>query len=90
MIAMVQSLNFSVVSALILDKTQYQRQLAGLNQRSTSLLANCGQQQLFFKGNYPVLGTVAKQKTLPDPRIKKSAEVETSSGTWAWIQSSYK
>ena len=55
MIGMVQSLNVSVASALILYEAQRQRQNAGMYERSNSMLPEDEQQRLVFEGGYPVL-----------------------------------
>ncbi len=62
MVGMVQSLNVSVASALILYEAQRQRQNAGMYQRANSMLPPEEQQRLLFEGGYPVLARVAKQK----------------------------
>lgn len=68
MIGMVQSLNVSVASALILYEAQRQRQNAGMYERSNSMLPEDEQQRLLFEGGYPVLARVAKQKIALPPR----------------------
>lgn len=50
MVGMVQSLNVSVASALILYEAQRQRQNAGMYQRQSSLLDYEEQQRLLFEG----------------------------------------
>ncbi len=50
MIGMVQSLNVSVASALILYEAQRQRQNAGMYKRTHSVLAESEQQRLLFEG----------------------------------------
>lgn len=67
MIGMVQSLNVSVASALILYEAQRQRQNAGMYLRENSMLPEAEQQRLLFEGGYPVLAKVAKRKGLPYP-----------------------
>ena len=62
MVGMVQSLNVSVASALILYEAQRQRQNAGMYKRESSTLAYAEQQRLLFEGGYPVLARVAKEK----------------------------
>ncbi|MFP1455490.1 hypothetical protein ACLB1O_24705 [Escherichia coli] len=62
MIGMVQSLNVSVASALILYEAQRQRQNAGMYLRENSMLPEAEQQRLLFEGGYPVLAKVAKRK----------------------------
>ena len=68
MIGMVQSLNVSVASALILYEAQRQRQNAGMYQRANSMLPPQEQQRLLFEGGYPVLARVARQKVCLTPR----------------------
>lgn len=87
MIGMVQSLNVSVASALILYEAQRQRQNAGMYQRSESTLPYDEQQRLLFEGGYPVLARVAKHKGLPYPVINNDGEVEASPEWWAAMQS---
>ncbi|MCV5244590.1 tRNA (guanosine(18)-2'-O)-methyltransferase TrmH, partial [Escherichia coli] len=76
MIGMVQSLNVSVASALILYEAQRQRQNAGMYQRANSMLPPQEQQRLLFEGGYPVLARVARQKGLPYPHVNEQGEVE--------------
>ncbi|MDY0928989.1 tRNA (guanosine(18)-2'-O)-methyltransferase TrmH [Pantoea rodasii] len=87
MVGMVQSLNVSVASALILYEAQRQRQNAGMYQRTYSLLDEDEQQRLLFEGGYPVLARVAKQKNLPYPHINGQGEVEADADWWATMQS---
>lgn len=87
MVGMVQSLNVSVASALILYEAQRQRQNAGMYQRTYSLLDEDEQQRLLFEGGYPVLARVARQKNLPYPHINGQGEVEADADWWATMQS---
>ncbi len=50
MVGMVQSLNVSVASALILYEAQRQRQNAGMYLRENSMLPEAEQQRLLFEG----------------------------------------
>lgn len=86
MIGMVQSLNVSVASALILYEAQRQRQNAGLYRRDNSMLDNEEQQRLLFEGGYPVLANVAKRKGLPRPQIDEQGQVVASAEWWAAMQ----
>ncbi|MFS2225319.1 tRNA (guanosine(18)-2'-O)-methyltransferase TrmH [Pantoea sp. B65] len=90
MIGMVQSLNVSVASALILYEAQRQRQNAGMYNRTSSTLDEAEQQRLLFEGGYPVLARVAKHKGLPYPRINDSGEVVADDAWWTTMQSSVK
>lgn len=74
MIGMVQSLNVSVASALILYEAQRQRQNAGMYKRTHSVLAESEQQRLLFEGGYPVLAHVAKRKGLPNLILMNKAK----------------
>jgi tRNA (guanosine-2'-O-)-methyltransferase len=90
MVGMVQSLNVSVASALILYEAQRQRQNAGMYQRDHSLLDEAEQQRLLFEGGYPVLARVAKQKGLPYPWINAQGEPEADAEWWATMQAAGK
>ncbi|ORM74601.1 tRNA (guanosine(18)-2'-O)-methyltransferase TrmH [Pantoea wallisii] len=90
MVGMVQSLNVSVASALILYEAQRQRQNAGMYKRQHSLLDADEQQRLLFEGGYPVLARVAKQKGLPYPHINAQGEVEADAEWWSTMQATGK
>ncbi|OVZ96680.1 MULTISPECIES: tRNA (guanosine(18)-2'-O)-methyltransferase TrmH [Yersinia] len=87
MIGMVQSLNVSVASALILYEAQRQRQNAGMYQRTQSVLPEDEQQRLLFEGGYPVLAQVAKRKGLPRPHIDEQGQVIADAQWWSAMQS---
>lgn len=86
MIGMVQSLNVSVASALILYEAQRQRQNAGMYARTSSKLPDDVQQRLLFEGGYPVLAHVARRKNLPYPHINECGEIEADVAWWATMQ----
>ena len=86
MIGMVQSLNVSVASALILYEAQRQRQNAGMYERENSMLPEVEQQRLLFEGGYPVLARVAKQKQLPYPNVNAQGEIEADAAWWSTMQ----
>ncbi len=88
MTGMVQSLNVSVASALILYEAQRQRQIAGMYQREDSPLDEEEQQRLLFEGGYPVLARVAKHKGLPRPYIDHQGQIVADTPWWAAMQSS--
>ncbi|HHR5882365.1 TPA: tRNA (guanosine(18)-2'-O)-methyltransferase TrmH [Providencia alcalifaciens] len=90
MVGMVQSLNVSVASALILYEAQRQRQLAGMYDRENSLLSEQEQQEWLFEGGYPVLAEVAKRKRLPRPFINQQGQIEADDAWWAQMQLSEK
>jgi tRNA (guanosine-2'-O-)-methyltransferase len=83
---MVQSLNVSVASALILYEAQRQRQNAGMYRREHSMLNQEEQQRLLFEGGYPVLANVAKRKRLPRPHIDEQGQVVADAEWWATMQ----
>lgn len=86
MIGMVQSLNVSVASALILYEAQRQRHNAGMYLRTHSALDEEEQQRLLFEGGYPVLANVAKRKGLPCPQIDQQGQVVADAEWWATMQ----
>ncbi|QZN95592.1 tRNA (guanosine(18)-2'-O)-methyltransferase TrmH [Symbiopectobacterium purcellii] len=87
MIGMVQSLNVSVASALILYEAQRQRQNAGMYQRDTGMLDDDEQQRLLFEGGYPMLARVAMRKKLPRPHIDHQGQIIADTAWWAAMQS---
>ncbi|MGO2306587.1 MAG: tRNA (guanosine(18)-2'-O)-methyltransferase TrmH [Providencia sp.] len=86
MAGMVQSLNVSVASALILYEAQRQRQLAGMYEREHSLLSEEEQQEWLFEGGYPVLAEVSKRKGLARPYINNIGQIEADDEWWAQMQ----
>ncbi|MFC3393777.1 tRNA (guanosine(18)-2'-O)-methyltransferase TrmH [Brenneria rubrifaciens] len=88
MTGMVQSLNVSVASALILYEAQRQRQIAGMYQRDKSPLEEEEQQRLLFEGGYPVLARVAKRKSLPRPHIGNHGQIVAAATWWTAMQAS--
>ncbi len=86
MLGMVQSLNVSVASALILYEAQRQRQLAGQYTIQQSRLDEAEQQRLLFEGGYPVLARVARQKRLPRPYIDQQGQIIADQQWWSAMQ----
>lgn len=86
MVGMVQSLNVSVASALILYEAQRQRQNAGMYRREDSTLSHDEQQRLLWEGGYPVLANVAKRKKLPRPYINEQGQIDASQSWWNAMQ----
>lgn len=86
MAGMVQSLNVSVASALILYEAQRQRQLAGMYDRTYSVLSAQEQQEWLFEGGYPVLAEVAKRKGLSRPYINEQGQIEAPDDWWLQMQ----
>lgn len=87
MMGVVQSLNVSVASALILYEAQRQRQNAGMYQRENSILPEAEQQRLLFEGGYPVLAKVANRRNLPYPQLNDSGEIIADAAWWTTMQS---
>ncbi len=90
MAGMVQSLNVSVASALILYEAQRQRENAGMYQRQISPLSPKEQQRLLFDGGYPVLSNVAKRKKLPRPFIDDTGQIIADEQWWSAMQMTVK
>ncbi|WP_241569578.1 tRNA (guanosine(18)-2'-O)-methyltransferase TrmH [Rosenbergiella collisarenosi] len=90
MVGMVQSLNVSVASALILYEAQRQRQIAGLYQRDYSDIDSQEQQRLLFEGGYPTLARVAKHKGLAYPSIDQAGEIHADQAWWDSMQATRK
>ncbi|GBU12589.1 tRNA mG18-2'-O-methyltransferase [Enterobacterales bacterium] len=90
MAGMVQSLNVSVASALILYEAQRQRENAGMYRRQISPLSPKEQQRLLFDGGYPVLSNVAKRKKLPRPFIDETGQIIADEQWWAAMQMTVK
>jgi tRNA (guanosine-2'-O-)-methyltransferase len=73
MVGMVQSLNVSVASALVLYEAYHQRMAAGLyDQRS---LDNETYQTLLFEACHPKIANCCLQKRLPYPAIDDDAQI---------------
>lgn len=86
MIGMVQSLNVSVASALILYQKQRQGQNTSLYCCDHSMLDEEEQQRLLFEDGYPVLVNVAKRKGLPKLHIDDQGQVVAKIKWWAVMQ----
>ncbi|WCE29822.1 tRNA (guanosine(18)-2'-O)-methyltransferase TrmH [Vibrio sp. SCSIO 43137] len=86
MVGMVQSLNVSVASALILFEAQRQRQLAGMYDRETSALPEEVIHKTLFERGHPVLAKVAKRKKLPYPPLDSEGQIIADQAWWAEMQ----
>lgn len=86
MVGMVQSLNVSVASALILYEAQRQRQLAGMYQRETTRLPEAVVHRILFERGHPVLAKVARCKGLPYPRLDSEGQIIADKTWWATMQ----
>ncbi|NGN99164.1 tRNA (guanosine(18)-2'-O)-methyltransferase TrmH [Grimontia sp. S25] len=86
MIGMVQSLNVSVASALILYEAQRQRQNAGMYRRTRTLIPQAEVDRIIFERGHPVLAKVAKRKGLPYPDLDEEGQIVADEAWWAKMQ----
>ncbi len=84
MMGMVQSLNVSVASALILYEAQQQRQKAGLYDKVS--ISDEDLNALLFEGCHPALFAQAKTKNLPIPTLDDRGEIQASEHWWQAMQ----
>lgn len=86
MVGMVQSLNVSVASALILYEAQRQRQNAGMYQRTRTLIPQAEVDRILFERGHPVLAKVARRKGLPYPALDDEGQIVADPTWWASMQ----
>ena len=86
MVGMVQSLNVSVASALILYEAQRQRELAGMYNKSKTDLPDDVVNKILFERGHPVLAKVAKRKGLPMPKLDDIGQIVADEAWWAEMQ----
>jgi tRNA (guanosine-2'-O-)-methyltransferase len=86
MVGMVQSLNVSVASALILYEAQRQRQMSGMYERDESCLPDAVVQRILFERGHPVLAKVAKKKKLPYPLLDEHGQIIADEAWWREMQ----
>lgn len=84
MVGMVQSLNVSVASAVVLYEAQRQRQIAGLY--NTSRLPEERRQRVLFEGGHPIFAEACKRKGLPYPQIDEEGQIVASDDWWQKMQ----
>lgn len=87
MVGMVQSLNVSVASAVILYEAQRQRQAAGMYDNAQSALPAETIHRILFERGHPVLAKVAKRKQLPYPPLDEQGQIVADKEWWAQMQS---
>ncbi|QUJ67314.1 tRNA (guanosine(18)-2'-O)-methyltransferase TrmH [Photobacterium sp. GJ3] len=87
MVGMVQSLNVSVASALILYEAQRQRHNAGMYEREHTQLPPETVHRILFERGHPVLAKVAKRKKLPYPPLDDAGQIVADDAWWQAIQS---
>ncbi|EKO3659923.1 tRNA (guanosine(18)-2'-O)-methyltransferase TrmH [Vibrio metschnikovii] len=86
MVGMVQFLNVSVASALILYEAQRQRQQAGMYDREQSALSQATIQRILFERGHPVLAKVAKRKGLAYPLLDDQGQIIADKKWWDAMQ----
>ncbi|MBD1390165.1 tRNA (guanosine(18)-2'-O)-methyltransferase TrmH [Neiella sp. HB171785] len=86
MMGMVQSLNVSVASAIILYEAQRQRALAGMYEASQGVEPE-EKQRLLFEGCHEILAKRCRQKGLPYPRVDDKGDVQASDDWWQVMRS---
>ncbi|GLS84969.1 tRNA (guanosine(18)-2'-O)-methyltransferase TrmH [Paraferrimonas haliotis] len=83
---MVQSLNVSVATALILYEAQLQRKKAGLYEQRTIDQDTC--QRLLFEGGHPIFAKACRRKGLPYPKVDENGQIVASEDWWQKMQMS--
>ncbi|WP_162062292.1 tRNA (guanosine(18)-2'-O)-methyltransferase TrmH [Vibrio taketomensis] len=86
MMGMVQSLNVSVASAIILYEAQRQRQEAGMYDKEQSSLPEDVIHRILFERGHPVLAKVAQRKKLPYPPLDGEGQIVADEAWWAEMQ----
>ncbi|CAM2829636.1 tRNA (guanosine(18)-2'-O)-methyltransferase TrmH [Vibrio neptunius] len=86
MIGMVQSLNVSVASAVIMYEAQRQRQEAGMYSNQVSTLPQDTIHRILFERGHPVLAKVAKRKGVPYPSLDEEGQIIADDEWWAEMQ----
>ncbi len=86
MIGMVQSLNVSVASAVILYEAQRQRNAAGMYDKQHSALPEETIHRTLFERGHPVLAKVAKRKGLPYPPLDDEGQIVADEAWWKEMQ----
>ncbi len=86
MIGMVQSLNVSVASAVILYEAQRQRDAAGMYDKENSSLPDEIIHRTLFERGHPVLAKVAKRKGLAYPPLDDEGQIVADEAWWKEMQ----
>ncbi|MCK6263297.1 tRNA (guanosine(18)-2'-O)-methyltransferase TrmH [Vibrio sp. ZSDE26] len=87
MMGMVQSLNVSVASAIVLYEAQRQRQQAGMYDKQESTIPKEAIHKTLFERGHPVLAKVAKRKKLPYPPLDDEGQIVADENWWKEMQS---
>ncbi|WP_434931009.1 tRNA (guanosine(18)-2'-O)-methyltransferase TrmH [Shewanella sp. HL-SH5] len=80
MLGMVQSLNVSVASALIMYEAQRQREQAGMY--GTRHLDETYCQKMLFEQGHPVYAKACRRKNIPYPKIDQQGQIEANATWW--------
>ncbi|OLQ78901.1 tRNA (guanosine(18)-2'-O)-methyltransferase TrmH [Photobacterium proteolyticum] len=86
MVGMVQSLNVSVASALILYEAQRQRQNAGMYDLEKTQLPDEVVHRILFERGHPVLAKVARRKGLAYPPLDEHGQIAADDQWWSIMQ----
>ncbi|RJX72419.1 tRNA (guanosine(18)-2'-O)-methyltransferase TrmH [Vibrio sinensis] len=86
MVGMVQSLNVSVASAVILYEAQRQREAAGMYNKEVSSLPEEVIHRILFERGHPVLAKVAKRKGLSYPPLDDEGQIIADEAWWKEMQ----
>ncbi|MGL6261210.1 tRNA (guanosine(18)-2'-O)-methyltransferase TrmH [Vibrio sp. WXL103] len=86
MVGMVQSLNVSVASAVILYEAQRQREAAGMYDNEHSSVPEETIHRTLFERGHPVLAKVAKRKGLAYPPLDEEGQIVADKAWWAEMQ----
>ncbi|MDR9826573.1 tRNA (guanosine(18)-2'-O)-methyltransferase TrmH [Vibrio sp. FNV 38] len=86
MVGMVQSLNVSVASAVILYEAQRQRHDAGMYDKHQSSVPESEIHRTLFERGHPVLAKVAKRKGLAYPPLDDEGQIVADKAWWKEMQ----
>ena len=86
MMGMVQSLNVSVASAVIMYEAQRQREAAGMYDKEISPLPADVIHRILFERGHPVLAKVAKRKKIPYPLLDDEGQIIADEAWWQEMQ----
>ncbi|RKF22113.1 tRNA (guanosine(18)-2'-O)-methyltransferase TrmH [Alginatibacterium sediminis] len=81
MVGMVQSLNVSVASALIMYEAQRQREIAGMYQGPCRLSVE-EQNRILFEGGHPIYTKACRRKGLAYPQINDEGQIVADEQWW--------
>ncbi len=84
MVGMVQSLNVSVATAIILYEAQRQRSLKGAYQEAN--LPEDEVQEILFRGGFPVLYRECRKRNIPFPNVGPDGCIDAPKSWWQTLQ----